>query len=31
MPDHRAHARFDRAEGVLDRLAPLAHLLGMFV
>jgi hypothetical protein len=27
----RSHARLDRAEGVLNRLTPLSHLLGMFV
>ncbi len=26
-----SHPGFDRAEGMLDRLAPLAHLLGMLV
>jgi hypothetical protein len=27
----RSHARLDRREGVLDRLAPLAHRLGVLV
>jgi hypothetical protein len=27
----RAHARLDRAEEVLNRLTPLAHLFGIFV